>query len=400
MNRTHQVILGGLLAFLVLSATAFGQDRPSNPAYQAELERQWKVHPTLTLGSPAPDFSLPGIDGKKHSLSEYKDSRLLAIVFTCNHCPAAQLYEGRIKKLVEDYRPKGVAFVAVQPNAPAAAAARELNYTDVDDTLESMVIRAQYRHFNFPYLYDGDTQEVVEKYGPKVTPHMFIFDQNRKLQYEGRVDDNMREALVKTHDARNALDALLEGRPVTVAHTPVFGCSTKWKSQVERKQQEAKQFEAQPVTLEMATADVLKKLRANPTGKVLMVNFWATWCGPCVEEFHDLLTTYLWYRSRDFELVTVSTDPPEAKPAVLKFLQKEHSAVRNLQFVSEDVYALQEAFDPKWESGVPFTIVIAPDGNVIYREEGEVHLHALRRVVLSHLPDGAYVGNSAYWAQK
>lgn len=388
----------GLL--LALSLTAFGQEPTPDAAYQAQLEKQWAAHPTLALGSQALDFLLPGIDGKQHGLSEYKDSPILAIVFICNHCPAAQMYENRIKRMVEEYGPKGVAFVAIQPNAPSAAGARELNYTDVEDTMDGMIIRAQFRHFNFPYLYDGDTQTVAEKFGPKVTPHMFIFDRERKLRYEGRIDDSMREALVKTHDTRDALDALVAGRPVTVAHTAVFGCSTKWKSQVEGKQREAKEFAALPVTLEAATAEELKKLRTNPTGRILMINFWATWCGPCVSEFHDLLTTYLWYRSRDFELVTVSTDSPDAKAAVMKFLEKEHASVRNLQFASDDVYGLQAAFDPKWESGVPFTLVLAPDGKVIYREEGEVNLLALRRAILAHLPDQGWVGNSAYWAEK
>lgn len=392
--------IGQVLTLLALSIAVSGQEPKPNAAYQAELEKQWNAHPTLALGLPAPDFLLPGIDGEQHGLSEYQDSPILAVVFTCNHCPAAQMYEKRIIRMVEEYGPQGVTFVAIQPNAPSAVAPRELNYTDVEDTMEGMIIRAQFRHFNFPYLYDGDTQATAEKFGPKATPHMFIFDKERKLRYEGRIDDNMREALVKTHDARNALDALVAGRAVPVAHTPVFGCSTKWKSQVEGKQRETKEFAALPVTLDAATPEVLKKLRTNQTGKILMINFWATWCGPCVAEFHDLLTTYLWYRSRDFELVTVSTDSPDSKAAVMKFLDKEHSAVRNLQFASDDVYALQADFDPKWESGVPFTIVLAPDGKVIYREEGEVHLLALRRAILAHLPDQAWVGNSAYWSEQ
>ena len=118
-------------------------------------------HPTLALGSPAPDFSLPGIEGKTHKLSDYASAKVLAIVFTCNHCPTAQLYETRIKKLADDYRGKGVALVAIQPNNPAAIRLDELGYTDVSDSFEDMKIRAAYRHFNFPYLYDGDTQTVA-----------------------------------------------------------------------------------------------------------------------------------------------------------------------------------------------------------------------------------------------
>jgi peroxiredoxin len=357
-------------------------------------------HPTLAIGSPAPAFSLPGIDGKTHQLSDYKSSRLLAIVFTCNHCPTAQLYETRIKKLVDDFQAKSVAFVAIEPNDPQAIRLSELGYTDVSDSLEDMKIRAGYRHFNFPYLYDGDTQSVSRAYGPKATPHIFIFDQERKLRYEGRVDDSQRASLVKSQDAKNAIEALLAGKPVTVAHTPAFGCSTKWKSKIDSQMDELKKFEAEPVNVTMATAGDLKKLRTNPTGKVLLVNFWATWCGPCLSEFPDIETTFRMFRRRDFDLVTVSTNLPDEKNGVMKTLQAQHASSRNLQFATEDTYGLQAAFDPHWEAGVPFTMVIAPGGKVLYQKQGEVDILEVRRVILANLENETYVGHPGYWAQK
>lgn len=359
-----------------------------------------EAHPALAIGAPAPDFSLPGIDGKTHKLSEYSASRILAIVFTCNHCPTAQLYESRIKKLADDYRGKGVALVAIEPNDPTAVRLNELGYTDVSDSLEEMKIRARYRKFNFPYLYDGATQAISRAYGPKATPHVFIFDQERKLRYEGRIDNSQRESLVKTQDARNAIDALLAGRPVTVAHTGVFGCSTKWKSKEAGRLQELRKIEAEPVKLEAADAAELKKLRANPTGKVLLVNFWATWCGPCLNEFPDLENTYRMYRGRDFEFVTVSANLPDERPGVIKVLEKQHASGRNLQFASDDTYAMQTSFDPKWESAVPFTMLISPEGTMLYRKEGEIDILELRRVILANLPDADYIGHRAYWASK
>ncbi|MGA2182043.1 MAG: redoxin family protein [Bryobacteraceae bacterium] len=357
-------------------------------------------HPTLAIGSPAPDFSLPGIDGRTHQLSDYANSKILVIVFTCNHCPTAQLYETRIKKLADDCRKRGVAFVAIEPNDPNAVRLDELAWTDVGDSLEDMKIRAEYRHFNFTYLYDGETQRVAQAYGPKATPHVFIFDKERKLRYEGRVDNSQRESLVTTRDASNAIDALLAGKPVPVEHTGVFGCSTKWKSKAASRVEGLRKIEAEPVRLEMATADELKKLRANPTGKVLLVSFWATWCGPCVHEFPDLETTYRMFRGRDFDMVTVATNLPDEKDGVIKALEKQHATGRNLQFASTDTYAMQAAFDAKWESGVPFTMLLSPEGKVLWQKEGDVDILELRRLILGNLPDSDYLGHRAYWATR
>ena len=357
-------------------------------------------HPTLAIGASAPDFALPGIDGQTHKLADYAAAKVLVIVFTCNHCPTAQLYETRIKKLVADYQGKGVAFVAINPNSPEAVRLDELGYTDVGDDLEDMKIRAAYRHFNFPYLYDGANQAVANAYGPKATPHVFVFDAQRKLRFEGRVDSSQRESLVKTRETRDAIDALLAGRPVAVEHTGVFGCSTKWLSKKASRLEYLQKVESEPVKLSDASAAELKKLRANATDKVLLVNFWATWCGPCKVEFPDLLTTWRMFRGRDFDLVTVAANLPDEKPGVVKFLEKQHASTRNLQFASDDTYAMQAAFDAKWDAGVPFTMLIAPGGKVLYQKIGEVDILELRRIILANLPDADYLGHRAYWASK
>lgn len=356
------------------------------------------IHPILALGSPAPDFSLPGVDGKTHKLSDYSSSDVLVIVFTCNHCPTAQLYESRIKRLANDYRSKGVALIAIQPNNPAAIRLDELGYTDVSDSFDEMKIRAAYRQFDFPYLYDGDTQSVARAYGPQATPHVFIFDRDRKLRYQGRIDNSQRESLVKTQDARNAIDALLAGGSVAVTHTGVFGCSTKWISKEAGALGEMKKIEAEPITVDLASADDLKKLRMNPTGKVLLVNFWATWCGGCVHELPDLETTWRMYRLRDFDFVTVAANMPDERPGVLKYLERLHGSSRNLLFGSTDTDHMQHSFAPEWEGALPYSVLLSPEGKVLYEHQGEVDILKLRRIVLGSLPDPDYLGHRAYWA--
>lgn len=354
------------------------------------------THPILALGSPAPNFELPGVDGQMHKLSDYASSPVLVVVFTCNHCPIAQMYETRIQKLADDYRDRGVAVVAIQPNAPEAIRIDELDSSDMSDSLDEMKLRVQYKQLHYPYLYDGAAQSVARAYGPQATPHVFIFDRERHLRYEGRMDNSYRTELVKTQDARNAIDALLANQDVAVKHTGVFGCSTKWKEKEASQLEALRKIESQPVRLEMASADELKKLRVNPTGKTLLVSFWATWCGSCIHEFPDVEDTYRMYGVRDLELVTVAANMPDEKSGVQRLLEKMHAISRNLLFDSDDTAALQAAFDPKWESAVPYTVLIAPDGKILYQKQGTIDILELRRTILANLPSD-YIGFNKYW---
>jgi thiol-disulfide isomerase/thioredoxin len=367
---------------------------------QSSQQDAGRDHPGLQIGASAPDFNLPGVDGKAHRLSDYASAKVLAVVFTCDSCPVSLLYEGRLQKLYRDYRNKGVALVAINPNNPSIRL-EERSYTDVGESLDDMKIRAEFRHFGYSYLFDGETQVVAAKFGPVAVPSIFVFDLDRKLRYSGRIDDSVEESLVQSPDARNAIDALLGGQPVPSATTAPNGCPPKWKSLASGVTAELAEIEAEPVKLALAGAADLTKLRANPTGKLLLVNFWATWCGPCVSEFPDLLETYRMYRSRDFAFVTVSEDDPTGRAGVLKFLQQQHASSTNFLFATSDISGLQEAFDHNMGAAVPFTVVIAPNGDVVYQEVGEVTLLDLRRAILENLPEPKdYPGQQAYWSAK
>ncbi|WP_165251848.1 redoxin domain-containing protein [Paludisphaera soli] len=338
----------------------------------------------LEIGAAAPDFNLPGVDGKDHALKDYEAAKALVVVFTCNHCPTAQAYEERVAKLHEDYKDKGVAVVAISPNDPKAVRLDELGYSDLGDSFEDMKIRARDHKYPYPYLYDGDTQAVARAYGALATPHVFIFDAERKLRYHGRIDDGEVKP-PKSRDALNAVDAILAGKPVPTPITRVFGCSTKWADKQADAKKSLETWDAEPVAIEPIDLAGVAKLAKNETDKYTVVNVWATWCGPCVQELPEFVTMNRMYRGRPFRLVTISLDDPAKKDQALATLKDKRVAATNYILDSADRDAFAEALDPKWPGPVPYTLILAPGGEVVYRKSGGVDPLEVRRAIVSKI---------------
>ncbi|NLT69207.1 MAG: redoxin domain-containing protein [Verrucomicrobiaceae bacterium] len=383
-----------LLAPACLVLTAF--------AFAATLSAEEGVA-DLQIGDPAPDFSLPGIDDKTHTLADFKDGKVLVIFFTSNHCPTSHGAADRIKSFLDDYRPKGMTFVAINPNHPEGLSIDELGYSKYNDGFEDMKLYAADEGFDFPYLYDGETQAVAKAYGCLATPHVFIFDAERKLRYKGRFDDSRfggDDSTVKSPDARNAVEALLAGKPVPVEVTKAMGCSTKWRSKKTAVAEKMAKWDATPVEVETIDAAGVAALRKNGSKKVRLINVWATWCAPCVKEFPELVETSRKFGSRDFEFISISADDPSDPAPVKAFLDKQNAGLssrlkksveaegrktNSYLYSGADIDGLMKALDPEWPGAIPHTVLIDTDGTILWRHNGLVDGEQLRATILGHL---------------
>jgi len=357
-------------------------------------------YPVLEIGAKAPDWSLLGIDGKTHQLSDYSDKKVLMIVFTSNHCPEAQASEARLKKIVEDYRDKSFAMVAISGNHPNSLRLDELRFAIHGDTYEEMKEHAAEYGFNFPYLYDGDEQKATMAYGAKSTPHVFIFDQERKLRYNGRLDDSKNDQPAKSFDTLNAIDALLADKEVPVPVTRSFGCSIKWLYKKAAVAEDDEKWTAKPVSVEPLDKKGLLEILNGTDEAVKIINVWATWCGPCVAEMPELVKIYRMYQNRPFEYISISIDDLKNQKDVLDVLQDNHSALgiyserlankggrktNNFIWNGESLDELAETLDPEWPGPVPYTIIVAPEKKIIYRHLNEINSLEVRRAIVNFM---------------
>ncbi|MDB6114983.1 MAG: Peroxiredoxin, partial [Lacunisphaera sp.] len=288
---------------------------------------------------------------------------------------------------------------------PEGVAITELGYSKYNDSFDEMVLYAREQGFPFPYLYDGDTQQIAKNYGCLATPHVFLFDSARKLRYVGRVDDSRfaDPATVTSFDARNAVVALLAGKPVPVEKTLVVGCSTKWNSNKAEITKADEKWKSEPVELAEIDAAGVAALAKNGSNRLRLINVWATWCAPCVAEFPGLVSLARQLGNRDFELVTISMDDPKMTPQAKKFLEQQHAVppgrlkrllksegreAVNYLYTGASTDALVAALDPQWPGPLPHTVVISPGGKIVYRHNGPLDFADLRAKLIAEL--GAY----------
>ena len=347
-------------------------------------------HKTLEIGANAPNFNLPGIDGKAYTLSSFKNAKILVIIFTCNHCPTAQAYEERMIRLTNDYADKAVSVVAIMPNDPNAVQLSELGYTDMGDSFTEMKLRAKTKKYNFPYLYDGKTQSVAKAYGPVATPHVFIFDQDRKLRYSGRIDDVEKPSKnPNTTDTRNAIEELLQNKPVTTTTTKVFGCSIKWAEKKDAQKDVAAAWAKEPVKLSSVNETELKDILENGSEKLRLINIWATSNAASLTEFPGFITINRMYRQRDFEFITISVDELSKKDKAMQFLQKQQASNTNYIYAGNKNIFINN-IDPEWKGGLPYTILVEPGGKIVYARQGMINPANLKLIIVENHLIGRY----------
>ena len=289
------------------------------------------------------------------------------------------------------------ANIAIDPASAKGLRIDEVGYTDLGDSRPEMKLRTEHKKFYFPYLADGEQQEISKAYGPRVTPHYFVFDSERKLQYCGRLDDNNREDFVTIRDLRNAVDDMLAGKEVKVKTTPTSGCSTKWATKEDSVKKFMEKLAAEPVTVDNIDAAALKALRKNETGRLLLVDFWDTTCGPCIHELPELVTINRMYRNRRFDFVAISTNKPDEKDDVLDVCKRFHMSNKNYVFGDMDTYKLKAAFDPDWTAANPYTLLIGPKGEILYKANKPVDPLELKRIIVKTLRE---MNNGAFWDEK
>lgn len=395
-------MVAGVLA-LVLACGTFAADAKKKTAAKGEVSNGLPPDAkVLKLGDAAPDFKLPGIDGKTYTLANFSKAPLLMVVFLSNHCPYSHAAETRLIPMVKEFKSKGLDVVAINPNSPDGIRVDELGYSKYNDSFEEMKLYAKEAGFPFPYLYDGDMQATAKAYGCLATPHVFLFDRERKLRYVGRVDDSRFEdpKSVTSHDTRNAINELLAGKPVTKATTPVMGCSTKWNTKRDDVAKAEEKWNAEPIDLETIDAAGVAKLAKNDSNRLRLINVWATWCGPCVAEFPQLVSYSRRFSNRDFEVVTLSMDDPKQEAQVRKFLEKQHAVpsarlkkllaadgrkANNFLYTEASSDALVKALDSEWPGPLPHTVLIAPGGKIVYRHNGAIDPEEVKRKILEHL---------------
>jgi hypothetical protein len=360
-------------------------------SFSSSITHSTEDHKTLEIGAVAPDFTLRGVDDKLYSLSSFKDAGILVVIFTCNHCPTAQCYEDRIIKMTSDYANKNVAVVAIMPNDPQSLRLDELDFSDLGDSFAEMKIRAKEKKFNFPYLYDGDKETASRAYGPVATPHVFVFDKERKLKYEGRFDDT--ESPFKTPtvtDARNAIDALLNNREVPVTTTKVFGCSIKWTEKKGLVQKYLDAWAKEPVSLTTIDAGGMDSILKNPSDKLRLVYLWSIHSNSSVKEFPEFVTINRMYRDRDFELITICFDGSGEKEKALKFLETQQASNKNL-LINPGVQLYSVGYeDHRWKGDLPYTMLIEPGGKIVYDKHGIVDPAVLKKIIVENHLIGRY----------
>jgi peroxiredoxin len=323
----------------------------------------------LSIGQEAPDFTLKDLSGRRHSLRDYR-GKTVVVSFLSTQCPIVDAYHERIRKLAADYEQRGVVILGLYPNN--------------NEPLSAVKAKAAEQKLSFPVMKDEGSQ-VADLYHAQSTPEMFVIDGAGRLRYHGRIDNSPELPRVRRHDLREALDELLAGQAVTVAETRAFGCAIKRAKPAAQSKAATKASAAAAPVARLKPAE-FPKLKEQAQGKVLVVNFWATWCGPCVAEFPEFVRLDEKYRARGVEIIAISADETaELQSKVVPFIRKQKARFDVYVQDTDDPDEMIRQFSSEWSGALPATFVFDRQGRLSYSVLGLIDREKLVTAIESAL---------------
>ncbi|MGH9843168.1 MAG: redoxin domain-containing protein [Blastocatellia bacterium] len=354
---------------------------------------------SLAMGKPAPDFTLKDLSGQLHSLQSYR-GKTAVVVFLSTECPFSNAYHERLLGIAKEYASRNVALIGVNSHPT--------------ESVEEIRQHAKQNLLDFPLLKD-EGSKIADAYGATRTPEVFVVDPAGMLRYHGRIDNAKDVTRVKRNDLREALDEMLTGKAVSQPETKSFGCPIKMIRKGANAEASAGKAESRPASpsLPFANSFVPQKKPAakRPTvkkaaasgftpkvgllkpadfakykdslkGQVLVLNFWATWCGPCVAEFPEFVALDAKYRDKGLKMVGISADDTtDLKTKVTAFLKEQKAPFENFVQDTDDPQEMIDVVDKDWAGILPATFVFDKQGNVIYKRYGIINRDELVAVV-------------------
>jgi peroxiredoxin len=309
----------------------------------------------LAVGQPAPNFALADLNGKKHALNDYR-GKVVAIAFIATQCPISNDYNARMRAIAEEYGKKNIIFLGINSN--------------FNESVAEIKSHAAKNNLSFPILKDH-ANKIADAYGAQRTPELFVIDADGVLRYHGRIDNSRDVRRVNRQDLREALNEMIAGKSVSVSEGKAFGCPIKRAQNaraIKAAETRAQNFEPKIGTIKPLD---FKKFKDAAKGQVLIINFWATWCGPCIAEFPEFVAIDAKYRAKGVKLVGISADEfADIKPKVIPFIKEQKAMFDILVQDVEDPQEMIDIVDKNWLGTLPATFVYDKQGNSIYTRYG------------------------------
>ncbi|MBX3276766.1 MAG: redoxin domain-containing protein [Acidobacteria bacterium] len=317
------------------------------------------------LGQPAPEFALKDLSGRVHRLSDYRDKPAV-IAFISAKCPVSNDYNERLRAFAEQYTSKGVTVLGINSSS--------------DETVEMIREHAERHGFGFPVLKD-EGNAVADAYGAVRTPEVYATDGRGILRYHGRIDNSRDPSRIRRSELREAVEALIAGKDVATPEAKAFGCLIK-RAQTSMfeglKTKVSAQGNASAIKLIKPAGYAPLVKETTGAGKVLVVNFWATWCGPCVAEFPEFVELDHVYRSKGVRFVGISADEvSDLQSKVAPFVKEKKVGFEIFVQDVEDPQDMIDVVDKKWEGTLPATFVYDKKGEPVLIRYGIINRDTL-----------------------